>query len=74
MAMTCKDCLHYEVCKYKKRHMPLSDEIYENSNNIELICRQFKNKSKIIELPMPCAECLRSELQEHCFNRCVEEL
>lgn len=44
------------------------------NNDLNVRCLMYKDKSKIIELPMPCAEWLRSELQEHCFNRCVEEL
>lgn len=39
--MTCKDCVHYEVCN------KLGDEVLENFD----ICVGFKDKSKFIELP-----------------------
>lgn len=35
--MTCKDCIHFEVCCYVDRFLP--------------ICDSFKDKSKLIELP-----------------------
>lgn len=54
--MTCKDCYHYEACKEKfaglkhirvekpKKHLELDPQV-------ESRCQQFKNKSRIIELP-----------------------
>ncbi len=47
--MTCKDCVHYEVCKriddkMEVKNMSLNETIQE-------MCRDFKNKSKYIELP-----------------------
>lgn len=54
--MTCKDCYHYEACKEKfaglkhirveklKKHLELDTQV-------ESRCQQFKNKSRIIELP-----------------------
>ena len=35
--MTCEDCIHFEVCCYVDRGLP--------------ICDSFKDKSKFIELP-----------------------
>ena len=42
--MTCKDCIHYGLCKTKG-----NAEIFVRG--IENICGYFKNKSKYIELP-----------------------
>ena len=36
---TCKDCIHFEVCCYVDRFLP--------------VCDSFKDKTKIIELPVP---------------------
>ena len=48
--MTCKDCIHYEVCKQKYNHLYESYSILD-AENIESVCKSFKNKSKYIELP-----------------------
>lgn len=48
---TCKDCIHYDVCEYTDRYIPLSDGKYCNSTNVEKIGCPFIDKSKIIELP-----------------------
>lgn len=47
--MTCKDCIHYDVCKriddkMELKNMSLNEAIRE-------MCRDFKDKSKYIELP-----------------------
>ncbi len=36
---TCKDCLHYEVCKLKHR------KYFAEETNAECLCKQFKNKA-----------------------------
>ena len=40
--MTCKDCVHYDVCKIwcREANIPMSAD-----------CDYFKNKAKIVELP-----------------------
>ena len=43
--MTCKDCIHYDVCVIVEHRT--DDEDYYT----EYGCKDFKNKSKIIELP-----------------------
>ena len=40
--MTCKDCLHYEVCDEQKKI---------NHKLSKSICKRFKDKSRFIELP-----------------------
>ncbi len=47
--MTCKDCIHYDVCKriddkMEFKNMSLNETIQE-------MCKDFKDKSKYIELP-----------------------
>lgn len=63
--MTCKDCIHYDVCYWFKNY---------GTDEYCVDCRKFKDKSRIVELPMPVAEWLRKELTEHCYERCIEEL
>ena len=43
--MTCKDCYHYEVCKFYNKNLP------EEYDPIEWQCDYFKAKSLIVELP-----------------------
>ena len=50
--MTCKDCIHFEVCCYVDRGLP--------------ICDSFKDKSKFIELPCPIDK--NQSLQEYMNN------
>ena len=42
--MTCKDCIHYEVCKQFNLHIP------EEVEGIENHCEEFKNKASFAEL------------------------
>lgn len=47
--MTCKDCLHYDVCKMIDFKME-----YYNKSQLECeteMCDKFQDKSKFIELP-----------------------
>lgn len=43
--MTCKDCYHYNTCKFYNKNLP------EEYDPIEWKCDNFKDKSRIIELP-----------------------
>ena len=45
--MTCKDCYHYEACKFYNKNLP------EEYDPIEWQCDNFKDKSLIVELPYP---------------------
>lgn len=54
--MTCKDCIHYEMCKridnkMETKNMSLNETIQE-------MCRDFKDKSKYIELPFKVGDTL----------------
>lgn len=70
--MTCRDCIHYDVCKdfFYEQMKRFSQDFNES----EVVCEHFKDKTRIIELPMSVAEWLRKELAEHCYERCMEEL
>ena len=60
--MTCRDCMHYEVCEY---HEDLYIEIditgeQEKTiylSNVENKCDHFKNKADFVELPCMCKDC-----------------
>lgn len=43
--MTCKDCIHFDVCKFYNKNLP------EEYDPIEWQCDNFKDKSLIVELP-----------------------
>lgn len=45
--MTCKDCIHYDVCSYDGSNISGN----EFANKVEEICDFFKDKSLIVELP-----------------------
>ena len=45
--MTCKDCISYEACKFNNKNLP------EEYDPIEWQCDNFKDKSRIVELPYP---------------------
>lgn len=59
--MTCKDCIHYDVCHRRinsidflpviKGKVSISSIMYKNCDDVEKHCLQFKDKSRIIELP-----------------------
>lgn len=50
--MTCKDCVHYDVCHSRIAFMMDYDDINNTFiNDMEKRCKHFKDKSKYIELP-----------------------
>ena len=52
---TCKDCIHYEVIKTESSSYCLCSKAFQMSerrrHDSTIECEQFKEKSKIIELP-----------------------
>ena len=47
--MTCKDCIHYDVCM---DYTSLKNSNFaQNFNESDIICDHFKDKSRIVELP-----------------------
>ena len=51
--MTCKDCIHYKVCCQKPLHVVTGmDFVYRYKyNQIERVCKDFKDRSRFVELP-----------------------
>lgn len=47
---TCKDCLHYEVCKLKHR------KYFAEETNAECLCKQFKPKADYAPV-VRCKDC-----------------
>lgn len=48
--MTCKDCIHYDVCGRKTFHF--ANKLYRKDvNDIEKWCETLKDKSRFVELP-----------------------
>ena len=41
---TCKDCLHFEVCKLKHR------KYFAEETDVEYLCNQFKPKADYVEV------------------------
>lgn len=44
--MTCKDCIHYDICHNNFKNIDLNEEMTD-----EHCCVYFKDKSRIVELP-----------------------
>lgn len=44
--MTCKDCVHYDVCK---RDIAIC--VCRISKKVEMLCDYFKDKTRFVELP-----------------------
>lgn len=76
--MTCKDCIHYDVCEnyLKPFNFTLSESDTEKGHIKikKLICPLEKDKSSIVELPMKATDRLKEELTQYCYQRCVDEL
>ena len=54
--MTCKDCVHYNLCDSNECLLVVTDIIDDSINNIYLgnvqnRCGHFKNKASFVELP-----------------------
>lgn len=47
--MTCKDCVHYEVCK--EQDAMLGENKIDEIVGVEKLCEYFKPKSRFVELP-----------------------
>lgn len=70
--MTCKDCLHCEVCE--KKHYHYANNKYRcNIDFIEKVCVFFKDKSKSIELPCKVGDtvyCLDTLVDKDKCDKC----
>lgn len=66
--MTCKDCFHCNVCAIN------GIDVENTTFKKELCCGEFKDKSRIIELPVKTTNRLKEELMKYWYERCVDEL
>lgn len=67
--MTCKDCIHYNVCEDYDNRVTL--EIY----NMAEKCKYFKDKSRIVELPCDVGDkiyCDGKYFADHCAGKVME--
>lgn len=56
--MTCKDCIHIDVCNEHERLMLTVDNLYElmYQEGVEKSCKHFKNKADFVEV-VRCKDC-----------------
>lgn len=66
--MTCKDCIHYDVCKCVN---PKVDEMYGNRNGTQYGCGYFKDKSQIIKLPCKVGDTVYLVDFEYGIYKCI---
>lgn len=82
--MTCKDCIHYDVCHRRinsidflpvmKGKVSISSIMYKKCDDVEKHCLHFKDKSRIIELPCKVTNGFKEKLTKYCHERCFDEL
>lgn len=58
--MTCKDCIHYDVCYNKPDHF---DDLSVNGG-----CKYFSEKSQFIELPLEIVIPNKDGLTATCYD------
>lgn len=60
--MTCKDCIHCDVCNEHERPMLTIDNLYElmYQEGVEKSCKHFKNKADFVEV-VRCKDCKHRE-------------
>lgn len=54
--MTCKDCIHFGICRVERQPAPLSDIYTYECDCIERYCADFKDRSRFVELPIKPSE------------------
>ena len=63
--MTCKDCIHYDVCQY---------HIDEETDMTVAECGKFKNKADFVEVPCRCKKCRYGKLMgDHKTYVCIRQ-
>lgn len=70
--MTCKDCVHYEVCKEhcseSSSDLPDLIDLWLRPEN----CKHFKNKADVVEIPCRCKDCEYFNNYDHDGTYCEE--
>ena len=61
--MTCKDCVHDDVCEHWKNSVFGSDALYPKEND----CEHFKNKADFVEV-VRCGKCRYCDEEGRCEN------
>ena len=57
--MTCKDCIHYDLCRSCSRiQLGWHGNSIHYVENIEEICKDFKDRSRFVELPCKVGDTL----------------
>ena len=57
--MTCKDCVHYDLCRSCSRiQLGWHGNSVHYVENIEEICKDFKDRSRFVELPCKVGDTL----------------
>lgn len=82
--MTCKDCIHYDVCHKRinsidflpviKGKVSISSIMYKKCDDVEKHCLHFKDKSRYIELPCKVGDKVYKIVRSICFGNHIQEM
>ena len=61
---TCKDCIHFEVCK----DYLIECAVHGESERMNVPCAKFKNKADFVEVPCRCRDCANCEIVTDQFD------
>ena len=68
--MTCKDCVHYDLCRSCSRiQLGWHGNSVHYVENIEEICKDFKDRSRFVELP--CDIISKAEIKRELNAQCA---
>ena len=57
--MTCKDCIHYDLCRsFSRIQLGWHGNSVHYVENMEEICKDFKDRSRFVELPCKVGDTL----------------
>lgn len=55
--MTCKDCIHGELCISRTDTVWFNKTEYRDLDDVEKVCEDFKNKADFVKIPCRCVQC-----------------
>lgn len=58
--MTCNNCIHGEMCANRNKMIQIDEHTwdeYEQTDNVESLCKHFKNKADLVEV-VRCKDCV----------------
>ena len=70
--MTCKDCLHGELCMSRTDTTPFTKTEYRDLDNVEKFCEDFKNKADYVEV-VRCQKCKHGDVSTFSLSKDGEE-